>query len=117
VIGALAVWIATLVISGIRVDAETTAGMVGTLVAVSLIFGLINAVLQPIIKTIGCAVYAVTLGLIGIVVNGALLLLTGWVAQQLDLPFQVDNFWPSAILGGLVIGIVTWLLNLVVNRR
>lgn len=114
---AVAVWIAGLLISGIRVEAETAAGTIGTVVAVAAIFGVINAVLRPIIKTVGCAFYALTLGLIAIVVNALLFLLTGWIAQQLDLPFEIDNFWPSAVLGALVVGIVSWLINLVVTDR
>ena len=114
---AIALWIAELLISGIRVEAETTAGTIGTIVAVAVIFGIINAVLRPIIKTIGCALYALTLGLIAIVVNALLFLLTGWIAQQLDLPFMIDNFWPSAVLGALVVGIVSWLINMIVTDR
>jgi putative membrane protein len=114
---AIAVWIAELLISGIRVEAETTVGTIGTIVAVAVIFGIINAVLRPIIKTIGCALYALTLGLIAIVVNALLFLLTGWIAQQLDLPFMIDNFWPSAVLGALVVGIVSWLINMIVTDR
>jgi putative membrane protein len=114
---AIAVWIAELLISGIRVEAETTAGTIGTIVAVAVIFGIINAVLRPIIKTIGCALYALTLGLIAIVVNALLFMLTGWIAQQLDLPFMIDNFWPSAVLGALVVGIVSWLINMIATDR
>jgi putative membrane protein len=114
---ALAVWIATLLISGIRVEADTTGGTVGTILAVTVIFGVINAVLRPIIKTIGCALYALTLGLIAIVVNALLFLLTGWIAAQFDLPFVIENFWPSAVLGALVVAVVSWLLNLVVVDR
>jgi putative membrane protein len=114
---ALAVWIATLVISGIRIEADTTGGLIGTVLAVTVIFGVINAILRPIIKTIGCALYALTLGLIAIVVNALLFLLTGWIARQLDLPFVIDNFWPSAVLGALVVAVVSWLLNLVIVDR
>jgi putative membrane protein len=114
---ALAVWIATLIISGIRIEADTTWGLIGTVLAVTVIFGVINAVLRPIIKTIGCALYALTLGLIAIVVNALLFLLTGWIARQFDLPFVIDNFWPSAVLGALVVAVVSWLLNLVIVDR
>lgn len=113
---AVALWVATLVISGIRVEAESTLGTVGTIVAVAVIFGVVNAVLRPIIKTIGCALYALTLGLIAIVVNALLFLLSGWIAEQFDLPFEIDNFWPSAVLGALVVAVVSWLLNLIGGR-
>jgi putative membrane protein len=87
---------------------------IGTLVAVAVIFGLVNAILRPIIKTVGCAFYVLTLGLVALVVNGLLFLLTGWIAGQLDLPFRVDGFWPSALVGALLVGVVSWVLNMVV---
>nr|WP_213451505.1 phage holin family protein [Micromonospora sp. NBRC 107566] len=113
-ISAVALWIATLLIPGITLETASVPGKVGTLLAVAVIFGLINAVLRPIIKTLGCAFYVLTLGLIAVVVNGLLFLLTSWVAGKLDLPFHVDHFWPSAVLGALLVGIVSWLLNAVV---
>jgi putative membrane protein len=113
VISALALWISTLVIDGITVTGST-AEKAGTLLLVAVIFGVVNAVLRPIIKVLGCWAYALTLGLIAVVVNGALLMLTSWIAEQLDLSFDVDKFWPTAILGALLIGLVSWLLNLIV---
>jgi putative membrane protein len=116
VISALALWISTLVIDGITVGGST-AEKAGTLLLVAAIFGVVNAVLRPIIKVLGCWAYALTLGLIAVVVNGALLMLTSWIAEQLDLSFDVDQFWPTAILGALLIGLVSWLLNLVVPDK
>jgi putative membrane protein len=77
----------------------------------------VNAVLRPIIKTIGCWAYLLTLGLVSLVVNGALLLLTSKIAGALDLPFNVDKFWPTAVLGALFIGVVSWLLNFLIPDR
>jgi putative membrane protein len=114
VVSAVSLWIATLVIDGIHLTADTVPKKIGTLLAVAAIFGIVNAVLRPIIKVIGCGLYVLTLGLISIVVNALLFLLTSWIAGQLSLPFHVDNFWPSAVLGALLVGIVSWLLNLVV---
>jgi len=114
VIGAVSLWIATLLVDGIRVDAASLPGKVGTLLLVAAIFGLVNAVLRPIIKTVGCGFYVLTLGLISLVVNGLLFLLTGWIAGQFDIPFTVDDFWPDAVLGALIVGVVGWLLNLFV---
>jgi putative membrane protein len=113
-ISAVAVWIATLVVPGIRVFATTVPGRIGTIILVAVIFGLVNTVLRPIIKTVGCAVYILTLGLIALVVNGALFMLTSWIAGKLNLPFHVDHFWPSAMVGALLVGVTSWLLNLLV---
>lgn len=114
VITAVSLWIATLVIDGIRLTTDSVPGQVGTLLAVAVIFGIVNAVLRPIIKTIGCGLYVLTLGLISLVVNGLLFLLVSWIAGQFDLPFHVDDFWPSAVLGALLVGVVSWLLNMLV---
>lgn len=114
VITAVSLWIATLVIDGIELNTESVPGKIGTLLAVAVIFGIVNAVLRPIVKTIGCGLYVLTLGLIAVVVNGLLFLLTSWIAGQFDLPFHVDDFWPSAVLGALLVGIVSWLLNMFV---
>ena len=114
VISAVSLWIATLVIDGIELNTDSVPKKIGTLLAVAVIFGIINAVLRPIIKVIGCGLYVLTLGLISIVVNALLFLLTSWIAGKLDLPFHVDNFWPSAVLGALLVGVVSWLLNMLV---
>jgi putative membrane protein len=113
-ISALALWIATLVVPGIDLSTESVPKAVGTLLAVAVIFGVINAVLRPIIKMVGCGLYVLTLGLVAIVVNGLLFLLAGVIAEQLNLPFEVDNFWPSAVLGALLVGVVSWVLGLLV---
>jgi putative membrane protein len=125
VISALAFWVATLIFSEGAIssvfgrearialtDDTFSPAWFGTLFLIALIFGVVNAVLQPIIKTVGCAAYALTLGLIALVVNGALLVLTEWIGDLFGLGFEVANFWPSAILGALVIGVVSWLLGL-----
>jgi len=113
---ALAFWLATLVIPGITLDTDSPTEAVTTLVLVSVIFGVVNAVLQPIIKTVGCGLYLLTLGLIAFVVNGLLFLLTSGIADALDLPFHVDGFWPAALLGALFVSIVTWVLGLILDR-
>ena len=114
VITAVSLWIATVVISGIRLTTESVGSQIGTLLAVAVIFGIVNAVLRPIIKTIGCGLYVLTLGLISLVVNGLLFMLVSWIAGRFDLPFHVDDFWPSAILGALLVGVVSWVLNMLV---
>ena len=113
-ITAVSLWIATLLIDGIQLTTDSVPGKIGTLLAVAVIFGIVNAVLRPIIKTIGCGLYVLTLGLIALIVNGLLFLLTSWIASQFDLPFHVDDFWPSAILGALLVGVVSWVLNMLV---
>jgi putative membrane protein len=115
-ISAVALAVATALVPGISLTAGSTAAKAGTLIVVALIFGAVNAVLKPIVKAIGCLFYIVTLGLIGLVVNGLLLWLTSWVAGKLSQPFHVNGFWP-AFWGAIIVGVVGWLLNLLVRDR
>ena len=110
---AVGLWVATGLLDGISVEGSSTWGEVLTLLAVAIIFGLVNAVLKPIIKVLGCLFYILTLGLIAFVVNALLFLLVSWLAGLLHLPFHVDGFW-TALLGAIIVGIVSWGINLLI---
>ena len=110
---ALALWIATALVDGIKVEGGSTLANTLTLLAVAVIFGLVNAILKPLIKIFGCFFYIITLGLIALVVNALLFLLVNWIADLLDLPFEVDGFW-AAFWGALVVSIVSTILSIFV---
>jgi putative membrane protein len=114
-IPAAALYVAHLLIHGIELTGHSTVKKIITLLIVALIFGVVNAVLKPIIKTVGCLFYILTLGLVGLVVNGALLYLCSWIAGQLSLPFHITSF-AAAFWGALIVAIVGWLLNLVFDE-
>jgi putative membrane protein len=116
VVIAVALWVATIIVPGIDVGATSTGTGIGTLLAVALIFGIVNAVLKPIIKVVGCAFYVLTLGLIGLVVNALLFLLVSSIADSLRLPFSVAGFW-SAFLGAIVVGVVAFVLHFLIPDR
>lgn len=114
VITALSLAAAAYFLDGISVPGNDTGERTLTLVAVAVIFGLVNALLKPIIKTVGCAFYVLTLGLFGLIVNALLLMLTGEIADRLDLAFKVDGFWP-ALWGAVIVAVVGWALSLVLD--
>jgi putative membrane protein len=113
-LSAAALAVATAVVPGIELTTGSVTSKVLTLLAVALIFGVINAVLKPIVKIVGCAFYILTLGLIALVVNALLLWLTSWLAGQLNLPWHVTGFWP-AFWGALIVSVVGWLLSILIR--
>jgi putative membrane protein len=115
VVSMAALAIAAWLVPGIVLTGHDTPKKVLTLLIVAVVFGIVNAVLKPVIKTVGCAFYVLTLGLVAIVVNGLLLWLTSWVVyDKLNQPFHVTGF-TAAVEGALIVGIVTWLIHLVVR--
>ena len=113
-VSAVALGVATAAVPGIELLAGSGWSRVGTLLAVAVIFGLINATLKPLIKVVGCAFYVLTLGLAALVVNGLLLWLVSGIAGDLDLPFHITGFWP-AFWGAIIVGLVSWILNLLIG--
>jgi putative membrane protein len=103
-------------VPGIYLGSGSTLAKIVTLLVVAVIFGLVNAIIKPIVKTVGCLFYLLTLGLIGLVVNALLLWLTSWVAGQLSLPFHITGFW-AAFWGAIIVGIVSWLLSVLIPER
>lgn len=112
---AVALAIAAALVPGIVLHAGSLGTKVVTLVAVALIFGVANTVLKPIIKSIGCVFYVLTLGLVGLIVNGLLLWLTSAVAGRLSLPFHITGFVP-AFEGAIIVGVTGWLLNVLIKE-
>ena len=119
IINAVALWLTTFIVSGVSVrpysDSDTAAVLTYLLIAV--IFGVVNAIVGTAIRVVAFPLYIVTLGLISLIVNGLLFLLTSWIADQLTLPFHVDNFWPTAVLGALIVGVVSWLIDLAIPKK
>jgi putative membrane protein len=114
-VAAAALGVAAWLVPGIVLTGHDTVAKVLTLLIVAVIFGVINAVLKPIIKTVGCAFYLLTLGLVAILVNGLLLWLTSYVVyNKLHEPFHVTGF-VAAVEGALIVGVVSWLLHLAVG--
>jgi putative membrane protein len=95
------------------------------LLAVALIFALINSYLKPIVKALSFPISILTLGLVGFVINVAMLLLTAFVSDQFKLGFKIAEFPPhitadviiGAALGALVISVVSTLVNLALSPR
>ncbi|MGW7206519.1 phage holin family protein [Streptomyces sp. NPDC054837] len=105
---AVAVWL----LDKITLTGDSTGKKIGTLIIVALIFGIVNFLVKPVVQLLSLPLLILTLGLFTLVVNALMLMLTSWLADKVDLSFHVDGFW-TAVLGGLIISIVSWALNVV----
>lgn len=105
---AVAIWL----LDKITLTGDSTGARALTLIVVALIFGLVNILVKPVVQILTFPLFILTLGLITLIVNALMLLLTSWVADLLDVGFHVEGFW-TAVLGALIISIVSWALNVV----
>ena len=108
VITAVALWAAVHLVQGI-----TYEGPLYKLLIVALVFGVVNAVVRPILTALTCPLIVLTLGLFLLVLNGLMLWLTALLSGRLGLGFRVDGFVP-AFIGALVVTVTSAILSLVV---
>jgi putative membrane protein len=116
VLTGFALWVVTLVVPGITfVGGQSSVERVGIVLVVAVIFGLVNAILKPIVQILSIPLYILTLGLIHIVINALMLWVTSWITEDTThWGLQIDVFWWTAIWGAVVLSIVSWGLSLVI---
>ncbi|WP_134774364.1 phage holin family protein [Ornithinimicrobium flavum] len=109
---AVALWVAAVLLPGISFGGEG-ASLVLTVVLVAALFGVLNAIVKPLLKLLSLPFIVLTLGLFLVVVNALMLSLTSWLAGVLGLEFTVESFFWDAVLGSLIVsavGVVTSML-------
>jgi len=110
IISALATALAVWLVPGISLTATDTGEKILTLLIVAAIFGLVNAVVRPLVTIAGACLVILTLGLFLFVINALMLMLTSWLATSLGFGFEVDGFW-WAVLGSIIISVATSLMS------
>jgi putative membrane protein len=112
-INAAALYVAVLVVDGLDFNFEREGAWL-EFILVALIFGLVNTFLKPVLRLLTLPITMITLGLFLLVLNALLLLLVGWISNELSLGLTVDGFVP-ALFGSIVISIVGFLLSMVIG--
>ena len=114
VVNAVAVWVATVIVPGVSVsEGESNTDKIITLLLIGVIFGVVNAIIKPVVKILAIPFYILTLGLVAFIINALMLVLVEWLAGEFGLSFEIDDFFWSAILAAIVISLVSMALNLV----
>ena len=109
-VNALALGAATWILDGITLSGGTDTDKVLTLVVVGAIFGVITSFVRPVVRLLSLPLIVLTLGLMLLVINALMLLLTSAIADGIDLGFHVDGFW-TALWGSIVISIASIILE------
>ena len=109
---ALALWVAAVLLDGISFGGEGT-DLVLTVLGVAIVFGVLNAIVKPVLKLLSFPLVILTLGLFLVVVNAIMLSLTSWLAGLIGLDFTVQDFFWDAVLGALIISVVGVVTDLV----
>jgi len=114
-INGVAIWLATVLLSGLDVVGyDPNWQKVGIILLIALVFGIVNAVVKPIVAILSIPLYILTLGLFTLVVNALMLMLTAWITEFTDWGLRIDGFW-TAVWGGLIISIVSFALSVMVS--
>ena len=110
----LALWVVTLILPGMKfVGGDSTAQTVGIILVVALIFGLVNALIKPLVQVLSIPLYILTLGLFHVVINALMLWITAWITEHTThWGLQIDHFWWTAIWAAILLSIVGWIFSL-----
>lgn len=104
-INAISIWVASLVVEGIELT-----GSLWQILLVALVFGLINALIKPLLQFFATPLIIVTLGLFTLLINTFLL----WFTSLLTDTLVVDGFW-AAFWGALIISVISWAASFLVD--
>lgn len=124
-INALALWVAAWLLPGIEVGSEAAAEVsandtVGTALSyifVGLVFGIVNALVRPVVSLLSLPLTILTLGLFTIIINAGMLMLTSWLTSFTPISFVVDDFFWTAILGAIIISLVSLVAGTITGTR
>ena len=122
IISAGAIWLVTFLIPAVTLTPYGGDGLwqtIGSFLLVGAIFGLINAIIAPVVKVLALPLYILTFGLISFVINGALLLFVAWLSTQIGADIlTIEGFRSEgltieslgwAILASVIISISSFL--------
>jgi putative membrane protein len=110
-ISAAALYIAARIVPGIELGDRVLV-----VLGVALVFGLVNALIRPLLSLLTCPLIILTLGLFTLVINAAMLLLTSALSRAVGLSFVVQGFWP-AFWGGLVVSMISFIATMLIREE
>ncbi|MDQ0077469.1 phage holin family protein [Arthrobacter oryzae] len=131
-INGLALWIASWILPGLDISTTATTeavaqggvtqgsdplGVVLAYLFIGLIFGLVNALVRPIVSLLSLPITILTLGLFTIIINAAMLYLTSWLSSYTPVHFTIDSFFWTAVLAAIIITVVSLVAGRITGVR
>ena len=131
-INGLALWIATWILQGLDISTAATSeavaksgvtqgtdpiGVVLAYLFIGLIFGLVNALVRPIVSLLSLPITILTLGLFTIIINAAMLYLTSWLSNYTPVHFTIDSFFWTAVLAAIIITVISLVAGRITGVR
>jgi putative membrane protein len=128
----LALWIASWILPGLDISTTATTeavaqggvtqgtdplGIILAYLFIGLIFGLVNALVRPIVSLLSLPITILTLGLFTIVINAAMLYLTSWLSSYTPVHFTIDSFFWTAVLAAIIITLVSLVAGRITGVR
>ncbi|GAA1907554.1 phage holin family protein [Arthrobacter gandavensis] len=123
-INALALWVAAWALPGIAVGeagtpatGNTTLDIVLAYLFIGLVFGVVNALVRPIVRLLALPLTILTLGLFTVIINAAMLMLTAWLTSFTPVHFEIDSFFWTAIFASIIISLVSLVAGSLAGTR
>ncbi|MCC3281891.1 MULTISPECIES: phage holin family protein [Arthrobacter] len=122
-VNGLALWVAGWILPGITVSesgtmtGNETLDVVLAYLFIGLVFGVVNALVRPIVRLLALPLTILTLGLFSIIINAGMLMLTSWLTSFTPVHFAVDSFFWTAILASIIISIVSMVAGSLTGSR
>jgi putative membrane protein len=131
-INGLALWIASWILPGLDISTTATTeavaqsgvsqgtdpiGIILAYLFIGLIFGLVNALVRPIVSLLSLPITILTLGLFTIVINAAMLYLTSWLSSYTPVHFTIDSFFWTAVLAAIIITVISLVAGKITGVR
>ncbi|MDO9085373.1 MAG: phage holin family protein [Anaerolineaceae bacterium] len=107
-INAVALYVAVALLDGRGITPQSENWL--SFIWLALIFGLVNAIIRPILIVMSCPLLILTLGLGTLIINTLMFMMSGWIGTRFQIGFQVENFWVG-LLGALIVSIVSFILT------
>jgi putative membrane protein len=120
VVNAFAIWVVTLIpILQVTIrpfPPGETLQVVLTLLAVAAIFALVNTIIGTVVKIVAFPIYILTLGLIGLIINGFLLWLTAWITSGFGWGLTVEHFW-WGVVAAIIISVINGIFGAILRPQ